>query len=86
VLGAAAGETIAILPEGDADRLGVPPVDFWLFDRATVAVIDYDERGAPRAIIVTDDPLRAAGARQVRDLAVRHAIPLGDYKAGRKAA
>ncbi|MEV2276535.1 DUF6879 family protein [Nocardiopsis sp. NPDC049922] len=73
------GEDVRILPRGLADELGVPTIDFWLFDDERTAIMVYDESGALTHIEVTRDPDTVRDHARWRDLTRAHAIPLRQY-------
>lgn len=78
----AAGEDIRILHRETWDEpFGAQPPDFWLFDDETVAVMHYDGEGRWQGATVRDDPASVDTYRQLRDVALRHAVPLSDYLA-----
>jgi hypothetical protein len=78
----AAGEEIGILEHPDlAEVFGAPPPDFWLFDDSTVIDMQYDETGRIAATHLVDDPAAVGRYLQLRDTALRHAVPLRDYRA-----
>jgi hypothetical protein len=70
----AAGEDIRIL-EHSPDGLLV--VDFWMFDDATVVVLEYDYQGQFLVPVVAES---IEPYRQARDMALRSALPFNEYR------
>lgn len=82
----AAGEDIRILPADLAAGLDLPAFDYWLFDDRRAGVLYYGERGTWLRTEIVTDPGFVADCRRWRDVAMSHAIKLGDYTTGRAAA
>jgi hypothetical protein len=84
---AAAGEDIRILCRQTWTDMpfGRQPPDFWLIDD-TVAVMRYDGDGRWLGMDLLTEPSEVAQYRSIRDLSVRHAVPLGEYVAAMRAA
>ncbi|MEU6703864.1 DUF6879 family protein [Streptomyces wuyuanensis] len=76
----AAGEDIRNLARADAQRLGLPDADFWLFDSRTVVRFVFDEHDTTVGVIVSEDPADVAAACQARDAAWHHAIPTAEFQ------
>lgn len=76
---AAAGEDVRILRAGDYPGLYLPDHDYWLFDDRQVAVMDYGQAGDFLGARMTSDPDAVKAYRQVRDLAMKRAVPLAQY-------
>jgi hypothetical protein len=76
-----AGEEVGILPDDRAAGLDLPELDYWLFDSERAAVMVYGDRGAFLHAELVTDPAFVAKCRRWRDLAMIHAIPLGEYTA-----
>lgn len=72
-----AGEDIRILWPEEAERLGAPSEDFWLFDDHTAAVMSFDDGGVAGVKIVTGDT--AEPYRQWKQRAWEYSHPLEDY-------
>jgi hypothetical protein len=71
-----AGEDIRILELRD-DVAELPDHDFWLFDDAVAVRMDYDDEGRfLRPVEVSD----AEPYRRGRDIALRRAVPLENWK------
>ncbi|MFF4217556.1 DUF6879 family protein [Streptomyces nondiastaticus] len=70
----AAGEDIRNMWRGDAEKLGLPAVDFWLFDSCRGLVLHFDDADEYLGSELVEDPTRIAGYCQVRDAAWHHAI------------
>ncbi|APS20327.1 hypothetical protein TK78_16240 [Streptomyces sp. Tue 6075] len=75
----AAGEDIRNLPRTQADRLGLPDHDFWLFDSRLVARFVFDEDDTTLGVVVSEDPAEVALACQARDVAWHHATRTADF-------
>jgi hypothetical protein len=79
-----AGEDIRYLPRARMDELELPYADFWVFDSAQVAVIQFDEYGDAHGTDIFDDPATVVRHCQWRDAAWHHAIPYRDYVSGKR--
>jgi len=78
----AGGEEIGILEHPDlAEVFGAPAPDFWLFDDSTVIEMQYDQTGRIAAAPLITDPAAVGRYLQLRDTALRHAVPLREYRA-----
>lgn len=49
-----AGEDIRVLPEAEFAALDIPTEDFWIFDDATVGILEFGPAGFETAQIITD--------------------------------
>lgn len=76
----AAGEDVRLLPPDRVNGLTLPPRDFWLFDRATAAIMTYDQGGNWLRAEVISDPAFVAECCTWRDTLTDIAIPLSDYR------
>lgn len=68
------GQRAHILDRAEADRIGLPPYDWWMFDEATVLRFHYDDTG----VFAGAEPLpEAAAAEHVvwRNQAIAAAAP-----------
>jgi hypothetical protein len=74
-----AGEAVLILERPVAGSLDLPSRDYWLFDSAQAALMDYDSAGNWLNVEIADDPATIAFLCRARDLALAHAIPLNTY-------
>lgn len=70
-----AGEHIRYMPRSRAAAVGLPLVDWWLFDSDLLALTHVDEDGRPVRNEIIDDPGIVARYSEWRDLAVRHSTP-----------
>jgi hypothetical protein len=78
----AAGEEIGILQHPDlASVFGEQPPDFWLFDDELVLRMEYDETGRIATIPIVTDPGAVRRYLPLRDIAVRHSVPVREYRA-----
>ncbi|MFG2114835.1 DUF6879 family protein [Streptomyces sp. NPDC048718] len=75
----AAGEDIRNLPRAEAEGLGLPHVDFWLFDSRVLARFVFDEDDTTLGVVLSEDPVELATACQARDAAWHHAVPTAEY-------
>jgi hypothetical protein len=70
------GEDIRYLTYRRAAELGLPRIDFWLFDDRTVLMMNFDDRGRPLdKELIEDDQVHAERARAWIALALEHAVP-----------
>ncbi|MFE4975182.1 DUF6879 family protein [Kitasatospora sp. NPDC056651] len=76
------GEDIRYLWRSDADRLGLPAEDAWLFDSRVIALLHFDAEDNVTEIEVITDPVKVARACQERDAAWHYAVPHGEFRAG----
>ncbi|MFF7687295.1 DUF6879 family protein [Streptomyces syringium] len=76
-----AGEDIRNLYRSEAQRLGLPNDDFWLFDSRTVVKFVIDDHGVTLGVRVLDDPEAVVRACQARDAAWHHAIATAEFHA-----
>ncbi|MGN2360566.1 DUF6879 family protein [Streptomyces luridiscabiei] len=74
-----AGEDIRNLPRAEAERIGLPDHDFWLFDSRLVARFVFDENDTTLGVVLTEDPAEVALACQARDAAWHHATHTTDF-------
>jgi hypothetical protein len=78
----AAGEDIRNLDRAEAERLGLPDWDFWLFDSRILMRFVFDENDTTLGVTVTEDPAEVLAACQARDAAWHHAVHTAEF-AGR---
>ncbi|MFF4740508.1 DUF6879 family protein [Streptomyces sp. NPDC001262] len=64
----------------DAERIGLPGYDFWLFDSRIVVKFVIDGDGETLGVHVLEDPETVVRACQVRDLAWHHAVPTAEFQ------
>ncbi|MFE4796255.1 DUF6879 family protein [Streptomyces sp. NPDC056708] len=76
-----AGEDIRNLYRVDAERLGLPDFDFWLFDSQILAKFHIDDQGVTVGVELIDDAPTVLLACQARDAAWHHAIPTREFQA-----
>ncbi|GAA1313263.1 hypothetical protein GCM10009647_039010 [Streptomyces sanglieri] len=74
-----AGEDIRNLTRAQAEQLGLPDHDFWLFDSRTVARFAFDENDTTLGVYVTEDPAEVLAACRARDAAWHHAVPTRQF-------
>lgn len=75
-----AGEDIRVLSGEQAQRLEVPPTDFWLFDDERAAVLVFGDDGVLGAELV-DEPSAVEPFRRLRDRTWDAATPYRDWVA-----
>jgi len=73
-----AGELHRILDVTDRD-VGLPEIDFWIFDDATVVVLHYYEDGTLDHLEEVP-PADIGSYRRWRDIAMRESVPLSEYR------
>ncbi len=74
-----AGEDVRILDLTDQAELGLPALDFWLFDNARVVRMDYDADGHQLGREWLEDSTDAL--RCLEASALERAVPFRDYRA-----
>lgn len=74
------GEDIRNMYRADAQRLGLPDHDFWLFDSRLVMRFEFDDDGNTLGVRLIEDPTEVLRACQVRDLAWHHAVPTAQFQ------
>ncbi|MFE7192286.1 DUF6879 family protein [Kitasatospora sp. NPDC057541] len=77
----AVGEDIRYLWRTDADRLGLPAEDTWLFDSRVIALLHFDPDDDLTGVELITDPVQVARACQVRDAAWHFATPYRAFAA-----
>ncbi|MGW1363504.1 DUF6879 family protein [Streptomyces chartreusis] len=75
----AAGEDIRYLWRADADKHGLPALDFWLFDSRYALVLHFDTVDDYLGAELVDDPARIVQLCQIRDAAWHHAIRRDEF-------
>ncbi|GAA1393148.1 hypothetical protein GCM10009639_25820 [Kitasatospora putterlickiae] len=75
----AVGEDIRYLWRADADRLGLPEEDAWLFDSRVIALLHFDSDDDLTGVELITDPVQVARACQVRDAAQHFATPYREF-------
>ncbi|MEH6373789.1 DUF6879 family protein [Streptomyces sp. KLMMK] len=70
----AAGEDIRNLWRAEAEKVGLPAEDFWLFDSRRALLLHFDEADEYLGSELIEDPVRIARYCRVRDAAWHHAI------------
>jgi hypothetical protein len=77
----AAGEDMRNMWRADAERLGLPALDFWLFDDRCVLVLHFDDADEYVGAELIEDPARITEFIRIRDAAWPHAIRRRDFAA-----
>lgn len=75
----AAGEDYRIIRGEDADELGIPSQDYWLFDERAVLLLNFNPDGTLRNRELADVSELGEYIRW-RDLALARAVPFDDYR------
>jgi hypothetical protein len=75
----AVGETILNLWRQDADRLGLPTEDFWIFDSRLVALLNFDAVDNLANVELITEPAVVLRYAMVRDAALHHAVPYQEF-------
>ncbi|WP_405017228.1 hypothetical protein OHV05_09180 [Kitasatospora sp. NBC_00070] len=74
-----AGEDIRNLRCEEADRLGLPDFDYWLFGSRTLAKFHFDTDDNTLGVELVSDPAAVLAACQARDAAWHHAVPTLEF-------
>lgn len=74
----AAGEDIRILTRSQAQSLGLPKFDLWLFDSRILVRFHIDDTDTTVGVEVVEDPAEVLAACRARDAAWRHAAPTAE--------
>nr|WP_203687566.1 DUF6879 family protein [Streptomyces sp. SID14515] len=77
----AVGERIHTLARADADRLGLPAEDFWLFDSRLVALLNFDDTDNLVDVELITQPAEVLRYATARDAAEHHALPYTELAA-----
>ncbi|MBO8186623.1 DUF6879 family protein [Streptomyces spirodelae] len=72
---AAVGEDMNYLWREEADRIGLPAEDFWIFDSRIVALLHFDDGDNLLNIEVITEPAEVVRYSIVRDAAMHYAVP-----------
>jgi hypothetical protein len=76
-----AGEDIRYLARPDADKLGLPTFDYWMFDSRTVAKMHFDDEDTLLGFELIEDPAIVVDMNHARDAAWHHAVTRDDFAA-----
>lgn len=74
----AAGEDIRVLARAEAERLGLPDWDFWLFDSRTLIRMHIDDTDTTIGVEAITDPADVLAACRARDAAQAAAVPTAE--------
>ncbi|MFI7640613.1 DUF6879 family protein [Nonomuraea sp. NPDC049400] len=77
----AVGERVFNLWRMDADRLGLPAEDFWIFDSRLVALLNFDDADDLVNVELITEPAAVLRYSMARDAAMHHAIPYEEFAA-----
>lgn len=75
-----AGEDYLIIAGDDADELGIPDQDFWVFDDRTVLLLHFNADGTFRDRELAN-VVGLSKYLRWRDLALARAVPFDEYRA-----
>ncbi|MFE4591912.1 DUF6879 family protein [Streptomyces laurentii] len=70
-----AGEDIRVLVRPEAERVGLPDYDFWLFDSTTLVRMHIDDTDTTIGVEVITDPDTVLAACHAREAAQAAAVP-----------
>ncbi|MEV7087753.1 DUF6879 family protein [Streptomyces sp. NPDC093085] len=76
-----AGEDIRNMWRADAEDLGLPAVDFWLFDNRLALVLPFDDADGYLGAERVADPARIAEFSRIKDAAWPYAMRHEDFAA-----
>ncbi|WP_432157536.1 DUF6879 family protein [Streptomyces sp. bgisy153] len=79
------GEDIRNMWRADADRLGLPAEDFWLFDSRLVALLRFDDDDQLTHVELITEPAEVVRCSSVRDAAWHHAVLREQFAAGMRS-
>ncbi|MFD0884106.1 DUF6879 family protein [Streptosporangium algeriense] len=74
-----AGDRIHYLDRVEADRLGLPRSDWWLFDDERLALLHFDNDDVLLGAEIITDSAAVERHRGFRDLAWEQAVPLEEF-------
>ncbi|MEV1167409.1 DUF6879 family protein [Nonomuraea sp. NPDC049784] len=77
----AVGEKIFNLWRVDADQLGLPAEDFWIFDSRLVALLNFDDADNLVNVQLITEPPAVLRYSMARDTAMHHAVPYEEFAA-----
>ncbi|MFE6487990.1 DUF6879 family protein [Streptomyces sp. NPDC057757] len=75
----AVGEDIRVLTRSQAEELGLPREDFWVFDSRVVALLHFDDADEMGDIELITDPVQVLRYAQAREAAWHHAVPYDQH-------
>lgn len=73
-----AGEDIRVITRAEAERLGLPDHDFWLFDSHTLVRMYIDELDTTTGVELVEDTAEVLAACRARDAALAAAVSSAD--------
>ncbi|MEU6778617.1 DUF6879 family protein [Nonomuraea angiospora] len=77
----AVGEKICNLWRADAEQLGLPAEDFWIFDSRLVALLNFDDADDLVNVELITEPAAVLRYSMARDAAMHHSMPYEDFAA-----
>ncbi|GAA3094472.1 DUF6879 family protein [Streptosporangium carneum] len=75
----AAGDHIRYLDRQEADRLGLPHYDWWLFDNRRLAFVHFSVDDVLRGAEIVTDPATVGQHGEWRDLAWEHSVSREEF-------
>lgn len=69
------GEDVRNMWRADAERVNLPPEDFWIFDSQTVALCLFDTDDQLTGAELITEPVRVNQYNRLRDIALHYATP-----------
>ncbi|QFQ98903.1 hypothetical protein F9278_25190 [Streptomyces phaeolivaceus] len=75
------GEDMRYLWRKDAERIGLPAEDFWIFDSRIVALLHFDDADTLLGIELITEPALIVRYSTMRDAAMHHAVPYEQFAA-----
>ncbi|MBD0746428.1 DUF6879 family protein [Streptomyces sp. CBMA152] len=75
----AAGEDIRNLYRADAERLGLPDFDFWLFDSRILMRFAFDDHDTTLGVHLSEEPFDVVAACRARDAAWHYAVRAAEF-------
>ncbi|GAA2653114.1 hypothetical protein GCM10010400_06030 [Streptomyces aculeolatus] len=69
------GEDVRNMWRADAERVNLPPEDFWIFDSQTVALCLFDTDYQLTGAELITEPVRVNQYNRLRDIALHYATP-----------
>ena len=73
-----AGEDIRVLPRAQAEELGLPDYDLWLFDSHTLVRMHIDDTDTTIGVEIVEDQAQVLAACRARDAAWPLAVPAAE--------
>ncbi|MEV1063363.1 DUF6879 family protein [Streptomyces sp. NPDC050263] len=81
VRNSAVGESISSLGRADAERVGLPAEDFWIFDSRLVALLNFADGDNLVDVELIREPAAVLRYAMARDAAMHYAVPFEQFVA-----